>query len=169
MNLTWMHGGVRRDAALTPAEWLAVKPVISRAAAAACLLLSNTMIKQSASHSANNKQTCELLEDCQKGLQILLYQLVVEHLPNPELDQSQVIHEMLLPVLYYWEPAAAPPAVSNQLALALLKRAAEDTAVLVCNDGVSQQVQLHSMDILWHMLGECCMNIGGMLHNIFTR
>ena len=167
MNTTLMHGVVRCESPITQAKWLALVPVISRTAAAAHLLLTHPqLVKQSASHDANNEQT-SLLEDCQKGLQILLCQLVVEHLPNPELDQSQVIHAMLLPVLSYWEPAAAFSAVSSRLALTLLQRAAEDPAVLVYNTGVPQEKQLQNMDVLWRMLGERCMNSNGMLHNKF--
>lgn len=168
MNTTLMYGVVRCESSVTQAEWLALVPVISRTAAAARLLLTHPqLVKQSATHDANNEQT-SLLEDCQKHLQALLCQLVVKHLPNPELDQSQVIHAMLLPVLSYWEPAAAFSAVSSRLALTLLQRAADDPAVLVYNTGVPQEQQLQNMDVLWRMLGERCMNTDKMLHNKFT-
>ena len=167
MNTTLMYGAVRCESSITQAEWLALVPVISRTAAAALLLQTHPQLaKQSATHDANNEQAASLLEDCQKQLQILLCQLVVEHRPNPELDQSQVIHAMLLPVLSYWEPAAAFSAVSSGLALTLLQRAAEDPAVLVYNTSVPQEEQLQNMDVLWRMLGERCMNTDGMLHNI---
>ena len=170
MNITLMYGVVRSEASFTAAEWLALVPVISRTAAAARLLLTHPqLVKLSATHDPNNEQTCKLLEDCQKMLQIVLGRLVIDHLPNPELDQSQVIHAMLLPVLIYWEPAAAFSAVSSRLALALLKRAAEDTAVLVHNNEVLQEVQLQNMDVLWHTLGERCMNTDTTLQTMFTH
>ncbi|DBA97090.1 TPA: hypothetical protein ACH3X1_014860 [Trebouxia sp. C0004] len=94
---------------------------------------------------------------CQETLHSMLRQSVIDSLSDPDFDQSQVIPAMLKPVLRVWDPATTTPDLPDNLAYAMLKRAAADKAVWH-NEQVSWEEQGNNVAHLWFALNDMAAN-----------
>lgn len=95
---------------------------------------------------------------CQKALQSLLHQCVVDRLSNPDFDPSQVIPAMLKRALQVWDPATTTPDLPDKLASAMLKRAADDKAVWH-NKHVAWEEEGNIVAHLWFALSKYLMHV----------
>ena len=116
---------------LTEATWQPVKKIVLDKIACGARWLSTVQPMNAAmlgSMSAEDKETADRLAECKQQLWALMHVVLTHHLPNRQLDMTEVINIVLVPVIQD-HGLIDSKLSSGALALALLKRASEDKAV----------------------------------------
>jgi hypothetical protein len=120
-----------RHGRLTEATWQPVKTIVLDKIAFGTRWLSTVQPMNAAmqdSISAKDKETADKLAECKQQLWTLMHVVLTHHLPNRQLDMTEVINIVLVPVIQD-HGLIGSKLSSGALALALLKRASEDKAV----------------------------------------
>ena len=123
---------------LTAATWQPVKTLVVDKIACGMRWL-NTLLPGDAALGVGNlspeqQTTADLLAECKQHLWILMHVLLKHHLPNRQLDMSEVINIVLVPAVQDFGLVDNRRA-SSALAFAMLKRASEDKAVFAHSSG----------------------------------
>ena len=116
---------------LTQATWQPVKAIVLDKIACGARWLSTVQQMNAAmlgSMSAEDQETADRLAECKQQLWTLMHVVLTHHLPNRQLDMTEVINIVLVPVIQDYALISSKRP-SGALALALLKRASEDKAV----------------------------------------
>ena len=126
-----LHDPARHET-LTAATWQPVKTLVVDKIAFGMRWL-NTLLPGNAALGMGNlspeqQTTVDLLAECKQQLWTLMHVLLTHHLPNRQLDMSEVINIVLVPAVQDFGLVDNRRA-SSALAFAMLKRASEDKAV----------------------------------------
>ena len=115
---------------LTEASWQPVKTLVVDKIARGMRWLRTLLPMGVAwgSLSPEEQTTGDLLAECKQQLWTLMHVLLIHHLPNRQLDMSEVINTVLAPAIQDFGLIDSSRA-SSALAFAMLKRASEDKAV----------------------------------------
>ncbi len=116
---------------LTEATWQPVKTIVLDKIACGARWLSTKQPMNAAmqgSMSAEDEETADKLAECKQQLWALMHVVLTHHLPNRQLDMTEVINIVLVPVIHD-HGLIGSKLSSGALAFALLKRASEDKAV----------------------------------------
>lgn len=120
-----------RTGSLTEASWQPVKTIVLYKIAFGARWLSTVQLMNAAmqdSMSAEDEEIADRLAECKQQLWTLMHVVLTHHLPNRQLDMTEVINIVLVPVIQDYALISSKRP-SGALALALLKRASEDKAV----------------------------------------
>ena len=148
-----LHDPSRHDT-LTEATWQPVKTIVVNNIACGMRWLSTFLPTGVAlgmgNLSAEEQSTADSLAECKQQLWTLMHVLLTHHLPNRQLDMSEVINTLLAPAIQDFGLIDSSRA-SSALAFAMLKRASVDKAVFAHspdNDKIWPSV-IHTVSVLW--------------------
>ncbi|DBA65715.1 TPA: hypothetical protein ACH3X2_002762 [Trebouxia sp. C0005] len=120
-----------RHGRLTEATWQPVKTIVLDKIACGARWLETVLPMNAAmqgSMSAEDEETADKLAECKQQLWTLMHVVLTHHLPNRQLDMTEVINIVLVPVIQS-HGLIGSKLPSGALTSALLKRASEDKAV----------------------------------------
>ena len=151
MTKVALHDPIRHNTR-TQATWQPVKTIVVDKIACGMRWLSTLLPMNTAlgNLSAEEQTTANLLGVCKQQLWTLMHVLLTHHLPNRQLDMSEVINTVLAPAVQDFGLTDSSRA-SSALAFAMLTRASEDKAVFAHspdNDKIWPSV-IHTVSVLW--------------------
>lgn len=133
----------------TVTAWDVMEPVFNKVVVAAKQL--NRMLSIGCSEA---EAAPSMLMPCKQQLWQLLHVMLAERLIDEKIDVSRALNLILLTAIQDRHFASTPPGPTGTVALALLKRAGEDKAVLSDQVGTleEREVKANNVAALWVVL-----------------